>query len=154
MRELARRISTCGNERKEEAIEAWRNALKTALEFDKLFGKYWPGKLKEVIWDCSSSKILVGDILFNLSGDLLALNRIEDALDCVEQATDIGLALYSEAREKLFNKKIDEKSYHEIVKWINGVPNACYNYVIADDDNILTREERYKACKARIDALK
>ena len=153
MRELARRISTSGQKRKEEAIVAWQNALKCVQEFDRLFGKYWPGKLEEVIWNCPSSKILVHEILFYLSGDLLALERVDEALDCVEQVTEISLELYDECREKLLNNVISEKEYHDTVNWLKNSPNACYSYVIAEDDNILSREERFKACKARLDAL-
>ena len=93
------------------------------------------------------------EILFNLSGDLLALERVDEALDCVEQATEVALALYDECRERLSDGRTSEIDYNHTLKWIKGCAKGCYSYVIDTDDNILTREERYKACEAKLEAL-
>ena len=86
-------------------------------------------------------------------GTFLALGRIEDALNSVEELTELGIELHAEIKEKLNSGEIGEKTYSEVLASIKEFPLHCYNSVISDDDNILTREERYNACKARLDAL-
>lgn len=150
----AQKISVFGQVRKEEAIEAWRDAMKSAYEYDRLFGKYWPYKGYDDLSDCiDHPKTILSLIYFRLTGDFLALERIEDALNSVEELTELGIEYHAEIKEKLNSGEIDEKAYSELLASIKEYPLNCYNFVISDEDNILTREERYKACKARLDAL-
>ena len=74
---------------------------------------------------------------------------MESALSCLERSEKIAIERYKEAKESGTDKEILDHLLREIKK----IPVECYKYVISDSDNILTREERYKACKARLDAL-
>ena len=152
--ERARRISIFGQVRKEEAIAAWLDALKCALEYDRVFGKAWPyTELKEIIECKNHPKIIASNIYFGLIGDLLSLERTSEALDALEELTKLGEELYGEKKELLAAGSIDQKEFNESLEMIKEFPLHSYNSVIQDDDNFFTREERYKACKARLDAL-
>ncbi|MBR6918216.1 MAG: helix-turn-helix transcriptional regulator, partial [Clostridia bacterium] len=71
MWQRARRISIFGQVRKEEAIAAWSDALRCALEYDRAFGKSWPySELKGIIEDKNHPKIIASNIYFGLIGDL------------------------------------------------------------------------------------
>ena len=154
MWERARRISIFGQVRKEEAIAAWLDALKCALEYDRVFGKSWPyTELKEIIECKNHPKIIASNIYFGLIGDLLSLERTSEALDALEELTKLGEELYGEKKELLAAGSIDQKEFNESLEMIKEFPLHSYNSVIQDDDNFFTREERYKACKARLDAL-
>ncbi len=150
----ARRISILGQIRKEEAIEAWHDALRMAREYDRVFGKNWPHKKADgTLLNYSHPKILIAETYFPLIVDNLALDRMDEALDLVEELTEIGEELYDELKDKRSLGLIDEKSFAEVFEEIKGFPLCCYNSVFDTDDNILTREERFIACKARLDAL-
>ena len=80
----------------------------------------------------------------------IAIGRLDDALEYTERVADIVTELYNKTKQNTSDPKIREKELSDI-KYYPLV--WCYNDVFAADDNILTREERYKACKARINAL-
>jgi|GEM_PF-885648 len=150
----ARRISIFGQVRKEEAIEAWHDALITTREYDRLFGKDWPYGDTEGLFEVENHpKIIESNIYFGLIGDLLAIGRISEALDLVEELTEVGISLHQELKEKLKSGKIDEKTYAENLSMIKDFPLHSYNSVIQDDDNILTREKRFKECRSKLNAL-
>ena len=154
MWQRARRISIFGQVRKEEAITAWLDALKCALEYDRVFGKAWPyPELKGIVECGNHPKIIASNIYFGLIGDLLSLERTSEALDALEELTKLGEELYGENKELLASGSIDQKEFNESLEMIKEFPLHSYNSVIQDDDNFFTREERYKACKARLDAL-
>ena len=142
LRILAARISIFGNVRKEEAIAAYRDAYDNACEYETLFGDDPDCYHNSKWWQITA--------LAHISCCYLAIGRMEDALDYTEKVTDVAIELYGkigqifEDTEKREKEKSDVK-YFPLV-W-------CYNDVFAEDDNILTREERFKACKARLDAL-
>lgn len=139
---LAGRISIFGNVRKEEAIAVYKKQYEVAYDFENLFADDY-----EYLRDAQYYQIKA---LSSMSCCYLAIDKLNDALDCVEKITDIVIRFYPKAKEK--QDPVDRESYLSELKFYPLV--WCYNAVIADDDNILTREERFKACKARIDALK
>ena len=154
MWQRARAISIFGQVRKEEAIAAWRDALRITFEYDRVFGKSWPySDLNSIIGYRPHPKMIASDIYFGLIGDLLALERTDEALDALEELTDMGINHYEELKEKLALGQIDRKDFTGLLEIIKGFPRCSYNGVIKDDCNFFTREERFKACKARIDAL-
>ncbi len=156
MWQRARRISVFGQVRKDEAITAWYDALTTAREFDRLFANEWPfGDADDLIrgYCLNHPKIIASNIYFGLIGDLLAIEKLDEALGFVEELTVLGEEYFTELKGKLASGKIDEKTFEREVSMIKDFPLHSYNSVIQDDDNILTREDRYKACKARLDAL-
>ena len=138
---LARRISIFGNVRKEEAIAVYKKQFEVAYDFENLFGDDY-----EYLRDAQYYQIKA---LSSMSCCYLAIDKLNDALDCVEKITDIVIRFYPKAKE--MQDPVDRESYLSDLKYYPLV--WCYNSAIADDDNILTREERYKACKARLDAL-
>ncbi len=146
---VASGVSMFGNERKAEALEAWNDAMKAALEFERLFKWDWDWKEKMQI-DLSHPLALKIEILINMCVDHLAVDQLNLALDCVEQITDIGTDLYGEL---LKNVQKGTGKYKVMLGFIKSIPLGCYCRVFDTDDNILTREERFKACKARLDAL-
>lgn len=139
---LARSIDIFGNARKEEAISAYKNCLDNAYEFERFFGDDF---------DCfQSARHSQINALGKMSCCYLAIDRVDDALDCVEKTADLTTDFYNKAKKEIDDQKEREKclsflKYYPLV-W-------CYNSVFSDDDNILTSEERFKTCKARIDAL-
>ena len=145
----ARRISIFGNARKAEAIAAWDDALKAAIEFKRLFGDTWPWELREQI-DLSHPLTLISEILICKHCDHIAIGEMDDALECIEQETENTIALY---KELCGNVSRDEDKFINMLEFVKSYPEAWYNRLFENDDNILTREERFKACKARIDAL-
>ncbi|MBQ7669421.1 MAG: helix-turn-helix domain-containing protein [Clostridia bacterium] len=142
--EQARRISIFGNVRKEEAINAWKAAFETAKNTETFFSGNDDMLIKVMHWQI--------EILSSLSGDYLALGRVDDSLNCVEKATSIGLQRYAVVK-RLTETSEFAKYKGEIIKGIKLIPMQCYNSVIEDDDNILSREERFKECQRRLDEL-
>ncbi|MBQ7645869.1 MAG: helix-turn-helix transcriptional regulator [Clostridia bacterium] len=137
----ARRISIFGNVRKEEAISAYERSLSFACLLEKFaddFDRYEMAKYWQI------------DSLTSISCCNLAIDRVDRSLDCVEKVTELTIELY-EATKKNYPESEHKKETLSSLKYFTLI--WCYNAVIEDDDNILTREERYKACKARIDAL-
>lgn len=134
--------SAFGNERKQEAIEAWRDMKRVSKAFVDVFSKYSPedhfNKVKSLLQaECK------------ISNESLYINDIETALSSLEEATEIAVTAY----EKIKSFGAGEELLDSVRKEFRSIPARCYNAVIADDDNILTREERFKACKKRFDEL-
>ena len=142
----ARRISIYGDERKEEAIEAWKEQVNAAKEYKRLYLKYFDSEDEPLSDNLPYLQILRG--LADMCGDCLALSDIDSALDCVEEATDVAVEFYAWMKERSLLEK-----YPNCVSLIKNIALCCYNSVIPDDDNILTREERFKACQKRLEEL-
>ena len=143
--ERARRISIFGNVRKEEAIKAWKTAKEATKNSEAFFTDNDDLLLEIKHWRL--------EILYSLSGDYLALGRVDDSLNCVEEATSIGIERYTIVK-RLSESSEFSKYKDEIIKSIKLIPMQCYNSVIEDDDNILSREERFKECQRKLDELK
>ena len=146
---VAESVSMFGNARKAEALEVWDDAMKAVLEFERLFKWDWDWDGNVQI-DLSHPLALKTEILINMCVDHLAIDEMDLALDCVEQITEIGIDLYGEL---LKNVPKGTDKYNNMLKFIKSYPLGCYCRLFNVDDNILTREERFKACKARLDAL-
>ena len=143
----AESVGKYGNVRKKEAIEKWGDYERAAAVYDDIFFKSW---LKsEYIPDIPSPTEWYLDAIAHTSCSYLCINDVESALSCLERSEKIAIERYKEAKESGTDKEILDHLLREIKK----IPVECYKYVISDSDNILTREERYKACKARLDAL-
>ncbi len=146
----ARQISIFGNVRKAEAIAAWEDAVKAAEVCLEIFG----GKGFQEYYLMSGYII---DPLQNMSCDFLAVDDVPSALDCCEKITDVCERIY-EAFDRLPSSsdedlKKAEYSKEGLLRSFRNNLHGCYDWVYDYDDNVLTREERFTACKARIDAL-
>ena len=135
-------VSTFGNERKQEAIEAWRDMKRVSEAFVDVFSKYSPEE------HFSKVKSLLQAVC-KISNESLCINDTETALSSLEEATEIAVTEY----EKIKTSGAGEELLDSVRKEFHSIPARCYNSVISDEDNILSREERFKACKARLDAL-
>lgn len=138
----ARRISIYGSARKQEAIKAWREMVEEAKDIARIYG----GEIldfNEII-----DQFLIKAITRE-SNDHLAISDVKSALDCVEEATDIIEKAFARYKNSGAGKE-DLDKYVSDCRW---VPIMCYGWVIADEDNILSREPRFKACQQRIEAL-
>lgn len=138
----ARSISIFGNVRKEEAIAAWGDAVRAAKVCLEIFGGVSWEKYKEISWNMINP-------LQNMACDYLAIDDVTSALDCCEEITGIVEDVFgrydgSEAEDEIKDEK----------KWLKFSLHGCFDSVFDEDDNILTREERFKACQSRLDALK
>ncbi len=83
------------------------------------------------------------------SCDHLAISDIPAALACVEEATDIVIKAFERFKRSGATKD-DLERYVSDCRW---VPIKCYGWVIPDDDNVLSREPRFKECQRRIEAM-
>ncbi|MBQ7715359.1 MAG: helix-turn-helix domain-containing protein [Clostridia bacterium] len=138
----ARRISIYGTARKKEAIVAWRQMVDEAKDVARIYG----GEIldfNEII-----DQFLI-EAITRESNDHLVNSDIPSALDCVEEATDIIERAFERYKKSGATKENLEK-YVADCRWI---PIKCYGWVIADDDNVLSREPRFKACQERIEHL-
>ncbi len=142
LRNLAKRISIYGNVRKGEAIDAYKNMFDNACEYERFYVDDPDCYLNSKWWQISA--------LAHISCCYLAIDRMDDALDYTEKVTEIVVGFYKRIKD-LFTDPDRREGHLSDVKYYPLV--WCYNDVLADDDNILTREERFKACKARLDAL-
>jgi len=142
LHDRARRISIYGDVRKEEAIAAWKDMENAARDMVRIFGNEMP-ELLDIV------RYYLLDALACESGDYLAISDVNSALDCVEKATLVAIDAFETAKKSGYK---DEK-LTKFAKDCAWVPIMCYSKVIANPDNILTREPRYKACVARLEAL-
>ena len=79
----------------------------------------------------------------------MCINDIETALASLEEATEIAVRAYEDIKECGADKELLDTAKEEFQQ----IPLHCYNSVISDDDNALTRNERFKVCKSRLDEL-
>ena len=138
----ARRISIYGTVRKKEAIAAWRQMVEEAKHIAQIYG----GEVLDFneIVDQFLIKAITSE-----SNDHLAISDVESALNCVEEATEVIEKAYDRFKKSGAGKD-DLERYRSDCRW---VPIMCYGWVIPNDDNILSREPRFKACQQRIEAL-
>ena len=134
--------SMFGNDRKHEAIEAWSEMRKVAEAFVEVFSKNDPEeRFKRV------KSVLLP--IYRISNESLCINDIETALSSLEEATEIAVRTYEEIKDA----RADRDLLDSVRKEFQQIPLRCYNSVIYDDDNVFSREDRFKVCKKRLDAL-
>ena len=139
----ARYISVFGQERKEEAIQAWKDMRDAGELCLRIFGNRGYDEYSRITFH-------IIDALEKMSNDYLTFPDMDAALCCVEYTA----SLYETLLERFDECGIvDAKRRKELLEEIKNSPIRCYNCVFDNDDNILTREERFKACKARLESL-
>ncbi len=139
----ARRISIFGNARKEEALAAWDDMIRAARLCREIVGKDDWDKFYEVtlclIWGLQMA-----------SSDNLPLGRVDRALDFCEEITDVVEETVSCYKGKKSLKEEDYNRYKQLEWALHG----CFDMIFEDEDNMLTREARFKKCEERIRAIK
>lgn len=138
---VAARTSDFGEEKKRETIEAWQDMKKITTAFVDVFSKYSPKdyfvKVKGLL-----------QAICMLSNKSIGAGGSETALSSLEEATEIAVKAYDGMKAA----GADKESLDSAVKEFRNIPLQCCNSAISDYDT-LTNGERYKACKARLDAL-
>ncbi len=138
---VGERTSDFGSEKKRETIEAWQDMKKITSAFADVFSKYSPkDHFTKVKWLLQA--------ICMISSESIGTCDAEAALSSLEEATEIAVKAYREIKEAGADKELLDSA----VKEFRAILLNCYNSVISDD-NRLTCEERYRACKSKIDAL-
>ncbi len=138
----AKRISIYGSARIEEAIAAWRQMVEESKDIARIYGS-------EILDFNEIIDQFIIEAITRESNDHLANSDVQAALSCVEEATEIVEKAYARYKRSGAGKE-DLERYVSDCRWI---PRMCYGWVIPDDDNVLSREPRFKACKQRIEAM-
>ena len=84
-----------------------------------------------------------------ISNESIHAGDIEIALSSLEEATEMALKAYDDMKASGADKELLDSAKKEFC----NIPLRCFHSVISNDDNTLTSEKRYKACKAKLDAL-
>ena len=138
----ARRISIYGGKRSKEAIAAWHQMAEEAKDIARIYGS-------EILNFNEIIDQFIIKAITRESNEHLANSDVNSALGCLEEATDIIEKAFSRYKNSGATKD-DLDRYVSDCRWI---PEMCYGWVIAEKDNVLTREPRFKACQERIEAL-
>ncbi len=133
----ARRISIFGNERKQEAILAWRDLLESAKYNYKRFAdvnihsEHW--------WHAA---------LNYLANEYIAISEFDTALDIVEELTDTLVEHYNQ-----YIENGDTDSAKALRSNITERLHRCYNWCFNSSDNIIATDPRFQKCEERLLAL-
>lgn len=140
--QVGRRTSIFGDERKNEAIKAWTNAKKAAYLCVDIFSEYGPEEYRNK-----------ADYLFEamamISNDNLAINKTENALAALEEATETALKIYGDIKEM----GAPEEFLQELREEYQDIPQMCRDRVYANDDNPLSKHPRTELCRKKLEEL-
>ena len=139
---VASSVSGFGNGGAEERLEAWRDMKRVAEASVEVFSKYGPDEYFNKVRSLLQS-------ICKISNECVSINDIETALSALEEAAEAAVKAYGKLRSSDAGEELLDSARKEFY----SIPERCYNSVISDDDNILTREERFKTCKARLESL-
>ena len=140
-------ISASGNARRREVISKYIEMEAAAVEYDKAFFASWIARDYDPDEETSFEWVI--DAITHQASSYLGIDDVSSSLDCLERAERFGIGKLEEATAL----GADSQKREHLLKEIKKIPYACWKYVFSDENNTLTKEERYKACKARIDAL-
>ncbi len=132
----ARRISLLGNERKQDAITAWRVFL-DAIKFNyKIFD------------DITIHTKWLYSCLNNLANDYIATAEYDNAFETIEELTDTLILDYNERKAKG-----DITVAEEIKDNFKFYLNSCYNLCFSTDDNQITNDSRFLKCVKKLESI-
>jgi len=132
----ARRISIFGNERKQEAIEAWR-----FLE-DVTRAVYKQNRqlhLFEYVLTAISTR----------SNEHIAISEFDNSIKAVEEIRDFSMEHYN------YVKKSDgaDSELENIKAIAQRMIKRCYQLTLGEPDNIIDNDPRFRKCQEDIEAL-
>ena len=133
----ARRISIFGNERKQEAILAWRDLLESAKMNYRRF--------KDV--DTHSENWWYGSLSY-ISNEYIAISEFDKALDTVEELTDTLILHFNQLKESGDTEAAKELNTNTTIHL-----RRCYSCCLSSDDNIISNDPRFKKCEEKLLAL-
>ena len=139
---VGRRTSIFGNERKQEAIDAWNNMKNVSLVSTDIFSKYG---IEEYL---SKTPYLI-DAICMISNENLAIDNIEASISAMEEATDVAINIYNKIKEL----GADADCLKEVKEAHKYIPEKCRNRVYPNEDNPLSRHPKTKICQNKLNAL-
>ena len=137
----ARQTSVFGNVRKHEAIKKFEQMKRAALDYEEICDGKYPETMDGKRW------VMVA--VQQLANCHFAIGEVDKALSCVEEVTSLAEEYFDAAKK---NER-DPKKLERHAKVVRRSLICCYNWLFAKDDNAFTREERFKKCIERINAL-
>lgn len=132
----ARRISLLGNERKQDAIAAWRDLLESARYNYNMFRDQ---SIKTKWWYSA---------LNNLANDYIAISKTDQAFEVIEELTDTLILHYSEYKERG-----DESAAAALKSNFGFYLHSCYNWCFPTADNIISSAPRFKKCQQKLECI-
>lgn len=125
-----RRISVFGNARKKEAIAVWYDLLGAAkihygMSCNERKGDHWIKRAYQM-----------------LSNDYIAISEFDKAFEVMNEYADSWIEYFRRRLETMANELKDQLEYYE-PEWYM---HQCYNWCFPTDDNIISKDPRYKAC--------
>ncbi len=139
---VGRRTSIFGNERKQEALDAWNDMKNVAKVCAEIFSKYG---IEEYL--CKTQCLI--DAVCMISNDNLAIDNLEASLCAMEEATDIAIKTYGDIKRM----GADADCLKRAKEVYGSIPEECRNRVYANEDNSFSMHERTAVCQAKLDAL-
>lgn len=132
----ARRISILGNSKKCDAIYAWHQFLDAIKYNAKMFD------------DITIHTKWLYSALNNLANDYIAISEIDKAFEVIEELIDTLLLDYSACKEKCAHTTAEE-----IKNNFKFYLHSCYNLCFSTEDNMITRDARFKECERKLSAV-
>lgn len=132
----ARRISIFGNERKQEAIKAWRYLEEVTRTIYKQYRNitWYRGVLESVC---------------RRSNDHIAISEFDNSIDAVEIIRDFSIEHYNYVKGNGgTNNDLDE-----IKAIAQSMIKKCYSFTLGKPDNIIDNDPRFRKCQEDIEAL-
>lgn len=126
----ARHLSLLGDAGKQEAITAWRALIRCA-EYHY-----------EMLHDLKIHTKWLYSAFGSLVHDLIALSEFDRAFAAIEQLTDALIQDYSRCKEMG-----DEPAAAEIKGNFSFYLCSCYRGCFPDEDNIISRDHRFRKCE-------
>lgn len=142
---LARCLSDHEGAHKKDVFAAWMEMVKASQDNIRLFLD--ASDLAVNSYEKNPYCYLITAFASQCS-DYLLISDFENALSCVEKATDAAIALYTWAKEVC----TDELVMADVVFFVKQTPKWCCRS-LSDFDHSFTREDRYKICVERINEL-
>lgn len=126
----AKRISIIGKERKQDAITAWRE-LATAAKCNY-----------KMLQDIKINTKWLYSALNNLANDYITISKFDEAIEVIEELTNILVVDYNKYKENG-----DEAIASEIKSNFKFYLHSCYNLCYQTDDNVISNDQRFKKCE-------
>lgn len=132
----ARRISIFGNERKQEAIEAWRFLEEVSRAIYKQYRDVY--RFEAVLIAISSR-----------SNDHIAIAEFDNSIKAVEEIRDFSIEHYNYVKENGGTNN-DLENIKAIAQ---RMFKRCYTCTLGEPDNVIDRDPRFRKCQEDIEAL-
>ena len=138
----AKCISEKNETDKTDAVNAWKDMEYASKEFLRLYLNI--DDLEVNNYENNPYCCLITSFTSRCA-DYLDISDTENALSCIEKATDIAIEMYNWVIQNCSDKLIIE----DIKFFVSHTPSWCYRFCKHDNSKI-AENERYKKCENRI----